>query len=117
MGEGENVRRQGAPYCFEAQSLRVLVYAHFRCTIENCVVKWRRRFMRQGYGNVIAIIGLCLFGYFGGVAFFQLIYHAISEGISMYIALSSQNDIFWVNFGLGVSVLFVSLLIRYFLVE
>jgi hypothetical protein len=73
--------------------------------------------MRQQFGNIIAVIGLCSFGYFGGVAFFQTIYRAVSDGTSLYVALSSRNDIFWANFGLGASVLIVSFLIRYFLVE
>ena len=73
--------------------------------------------MRQRVGNALAVIGLCFFGYSGGVAFVQTIFHAVSKGISVYVALSSQNDIFWDDFGLGVSVLCVSLLIRYFLIE
>ena len=73
--------------------------------------------MRQTVGNLLAIIGLCFFGYFGGVAFFQTVFHAISGGISVYVELSSQSDTFWDDFGLGVSVLCVSLLIRFFLVE
>jgi hypothetical protein len=73
--------------------------------------------MRQRFGNIVVVIGLCVFGYFGGVAFFQTIFRAFSAGTSLYVALSARSDIFWENFGLGVGVLCVSLLIRYFLVE